>query len=150
MPHFEQLISPSVIRNCIQEFPKLVATSHLHLWTFGDEIVDTVEFLLIGIMTVSAYDLRMLDLLEASCAKGHLQNVHIAVFDWTDLATEPLRPYLPDIGEPTGTPLVAIWNEGNLTAHAWGYPARRLISDRYDLPWDYIMQPYYRFRKQDE
>lgn len=135
---FENLMSPQIIRQSQQEFPKRVEASHFHLWKPGDEIVTSGDRLLIGVSIACRYDLRLLDLLDANHNVGGLLHTHIDVFDWEEITLQNMAEYIPFSEMPLGGPLVGLWTDGQLVSTAWGYQGRKLISDRYELPEAYL------------
>lgn len=134
----------SLLRSHEIPFTDVVYRSHLGMWRPGTQVVTAGDYLVLGVSPYSLYDLRLLDALDSALAADRHSDVHVAVFDWSDLKQDVLEPDVPHLGEPYHTPLVSLWVDGKLAEVQWGYSGRKVVCDRYQLPIDEISrQPVY-------
>lgn len=88
--------------------------------------------LVIGVAVWSAYDLRLLDLVNEAVAKR--SDLHVAVFNIDQLASAAeLQRIFPSIGEVFQTPAVGYWEAGQLKETASGFAGRQLVGRLLDF-----------------
>jgi hypothetical protein len=93
------------------------------LWGREEAVPATGSFLLVGVATWSGYDMKLLDLLEQTPDGPDV----IGVFDTNDCrSAEDYEARIPGIGMPYQTPVVGVWQDGELRASGSGYEGRKL------------------------
>lgn len=98
-------------------------------WPIDAAPVGTGNRLLIGVAVWSAYDLRLLDLIEQAVRDGRGTEVQVGVFDVDRLGSAAdFERLIPGIGGVTQTPVVGYWVGGKLREHASGFLARQLVA----------------------
>ncbi len=109
-------------------FPEVVRQSHFRLWTPGIPISSTGTRILIGIATWSQYDLRLLDVIDASLAQQNGSEALVEVFNIDGLSVEDLSNYIPGLAWVHHPPVVGIWINGALAQTASGFAGRDLVA----------------------
>jgi hypothetical protein len=107
-------------------FPACIARSRrLRLFVRGQPIPSSGRYLLIGIVTWSGYDMRLLDRIDAAPDDG----LRIDVFDADTLGSVgDIEALIPGINVLAQTPFAGYWVDGVLTEVAAGAWGRRLIA----------------------
>src|SRR5207244_428451 len=149
--HFEQLVDSFAIRklpgheesfgqparsqaDAAERFTRLVAASRLLLWQSGDPIWSEGRRILLGVMTASMYDMRLLDVLDAAVATGETGTDRVEVFNWQSITSEAEQDrYVPGVGFVFHTPVIGMWEHGRLTATSSGPEARDALLSHYGL-----------------
>jgi hypothetical protein len=106
-------------------FPGVVAqSSRLKLWDREGGVPQAGAFLLIGVATWSGYDMKLLDLIEAT--EGGPET--IGVFDAQECqSVDDFEKRIPGIGSVFQVPAVGLWQDGQLLASGWGHDGRKLV-----------------------
>jgi hypothetical protein len=116
-----------------QEFPLLLAKSHLHLWSPGQPVSQSGIRILIGVMAYSQYDLKLLDEINAAVVDDRLpcEDYRIDVFEGSQLSSgSEIECYVPGIGQVLAFPVVGWWENGELQYNGWGPKARQELLAR--------------------
>jgi hypothetical protein len=116
-------------------FPSLVSQSRLSYWRVGDPVAfDGVRFLIGLAPTFSLPDLRFADVLNESLATQPRPDLTVDVFDVDDLQQGQLMPaYFPGLKGISSTPVVGIWNHGQLMDVRTGAEAMNLVLQRLSI-----------------
>ncbi|HKI37888.1 MAG TPA: hypothetical protein VKA46_38900 [Gemmataceae bacterium] len=115
-----------------REFPAIVAESPLHLWRPGDPIIGRGSRLLVGVATWSGYDMRLLDVLAESLRGGGASQPLVEVFNTAEcLRRRDFKKYVPRNHPVFHTPLVGIWQDGELIWSGEGHEAREEVARRF-------------------
>jgi hypothetical protein len=143
MTKFSDLLEPSSEwppdeqRRAGEVFPSLVAQSLLALWRPGDPIPRTGMRLLIGAAaSYSRYDLELLDrvndtLRQRGEGPDHLR---VDVFDMSRLHDQScFDDFIPGLRPVQVTPVVGLWDAGELVRKEQGAAARTFIAALLDL-----------------
>jgi len=107
-------------------FPSMLAQSTLRYWSPSMPFSLQGERLLIGVVTWSILDLKLLDCLQETISIAGRATV-IDVFDADRCRTqEGFADYIPGIGKVHQTPAVGFWRDGEIVLSAWGFAGRQL------------------------
>lgn len=120
-----------------QQLPLLVAGSNLHWRAPGDPLSEGGNRILVGVGTFSEYDMRLLDLLDAALGRLHGEEPRVDVFSVLTCRTPAdFERLVPGIGQVFQTPVIGIWENGELKAKGSGARARdELLVRRFGLNW---------------
>lgn len=107
-----------------EQFPNIVAQSHLHYWRYPMPVESSERRLLLGLAaSYSLMDLALADVAEQALAAGIL-GLRVDVFNLDDIhdATH-VTQYFPSMAKPTTTPLAGLWIDGMHCRSVQGYHA---------------------------
>jgi hypothetical protein len=113
---------------------QVVAKSTLHNWSPADPVPATGKRVLIGVAPWSGYDLRLLDILDqiTSAVRGRVP--HLAVFDVAECKSQQdFDRYIPSVSPVYQTPVVGIWENGDLKEKATGAVARNRVAQVFGI-----------------
>lgn len=103
-----------------QSFPSRVSQSHLSMRMPCTSIPNTGVVVVIGVASYSPMELHLLDEVNLAFTKWP-NEVQIAVFDVLECQTmADFEKYLPGVGSIVQSPVVAVWQNGELTAKQTG------------------------------
>jgi hypothetical protein len=109
--------------------PSMLAQSKLRYWSPSMPFSLQGERLLIGVVTWSVYDLKLLDCLQEMFSHAGRTTV-IDIFDADGCHTQDdFADYIPGIGRVQQTPAVGIWRDGEIVLSAWGFAGRQLLKE---------------------
>jgi hypothetical protein len=112
-----------------RRFQERVAASPFRPWSPGDPIPEAGLRLLMGVATWSAYDLRLLDLVEETPRENWPTPLVLELFNVDDCRSlDDFDRYIPGLGKVFHTPVVGLWRDGRLTEKAEGNAARDLAA----------------------
>jgi hypothetical protein len=116
-------------------FPLFVeANSLMRIWALGDPIPIEGKHLLVGIATYSLPDLRLLDALTSKLSSSVRPDEYVDVFDTSVCKMmADFEKYIAGIGNIYQTPVIGLWEEGELVYKAWGAAAREWCLHRYEI-----------------
>jgi hypothetical protein len=116
-----------------KEFALVVADSCLRLWSPNMPILDKGCRLLIGVAaSYSINDLELLDALNDKLETKLRINDTVDVFDVSDCESQDaFDKYIQGISPVYQTPVIGLWEDGNLTIKMWGADARNWLIERY-------------------
>jgi hypothetical protein len=111
-------------------FPGVLAQSQrLHSWVAGQPIRPAGRYLLIGVVTWSGYDMKLLDRIETATDALSTTALRIDVFDADALGSiAAIERLIPGVNVRAQTPFVGYWVDGVLTEVAAGAWGRRLVA----------------------
>lgn len=110
------------------EFPALARSAGFQFWQPGDHVPPTGIWLLIGVATYSTEDMKFLDGVAEDLKRSQLPSSHVAVFNAGNISTmAEYNAFVPGIGDVYQTPVVGLWNDGELSSKAWGHRGRELV-----------------------
>ena len=113
-----------------REFARLL--SPVQPWRYGDPVPP--ERILIGVALYALRELRMLDALKQSMRRPKECASVVQVFDILDVKDlADLQQYVPGIGKAYQTPVVGVWQGGEVVHTAWGLEALRWIETEFDF-----------------
>lgn len=116
-----------------REFSFRLTKSNLHLWNLGDPIVSEVTRILVGIVTWSVYELRLLDALNEALS-GENRTERVDIFDLDLFPTqEKISAFVPNIGRIIHPPIVGIWQDGKQILQASGPAGRDILIEKFAL-----------------
>ena len=107
-----------------QRFPSIVKRSHLERRVVGDPVPCNGKYIIIGIASYSPRDLRLLD--EVDAAYRLWKDVaKVAVFDLMECRDRnDVERFLLNSADVKQTPVVEIWDGGQLMTFQTGLPRR--------------------------
>lgn len=115
-------------QNLDARFPSIVSQSLFRLWSPGDPIPHQGEWLLIGVATWSAEDMKLLDAISQVIHRRALA-LTVEVFNVANCRSPAdFQRYVPDIRDVLQTPVVGHWSEGMFVEKASGYAGRKLVA----------------------
>jgi hypothetical protein len=124
-----------------RRFRERVAASPFRLWSPGAPIPEGGVRLLVGIATWSAYDLRLLDLIEETPRANWPTPLVLELFNTDDCRSlDDFDHYVPGLGQVFHTPVVGLWRDGRLTEKAEGYAARDLVARMFGSSSDAVVR----------
>jgi len=126
------------------QLEQLFSGSVLNAWHLGDPVPTTGCRILIGIVSWSGYDLRLLDALRQADTvrgQGRIDVLDIEAAARSSGSYDYFERVIPGIGKIYQTPIVGIWNNGALMQRGSGAAGRELIIDRYNLNRGQILAP---------
>ena len=113
-----------------EQFPSVVASSRMSMWSPGEPFPSKGNRLLIGVATYSRYDMDLLDALDSQGWENDvIQLFELSVFSSMD----EFEKFIPSLDKVLQTPVIGFWEDGQLTYRAQGAFARRWVRDRYGL-----------------
>ncbi|HLM60916.1 MAG TPA: hypothetical protein VK308_08940 [Pyrinomonadaceae bacterium] len=116
-----------------RELPRMLAKSHLHLWNLGDAIVSNGTRFLLGIVTWSLYDLRLLDALNEALSDGNRKE-RVDIFNLDSCQTkEEISLFVPHIGKMIHPPVVGVWRDGQQVQQNSGAAGRNILVEAFAL-----------------
>lgn len=149
MMRFEDLIQPHVLRKGRDDFslpakdqreaadcfPYLVARNGLRYWTTEEEVqVRGGSYLVVGVVTWSRRDMQLLDEMVARNTDDESKLDALLIFNaYSFQSVEELKRRIPGIGEVYQTPVIGIWEHGQLIQTASGFAARQLLQERFGV-----------------
>ena len=115
----KSLVEPGPLQTrARKQFPSVVQKSHLKPYMPGSEIPSSGKYAILGIATYSPLELQLLDDLEAISPQWVGE---VAVFDLMECSDHcDMRNHLPMFAVIRQTPVVAIWDKGELIASQTG------------------------------
>jgi len=114
------------------EFPAIVAESPLRLWRPGDPILERGSRLLVGVATWSGYDMRLLDVVAKSLCRTGASQPLVEIFNTAECRQpRDFKNYIPTLPTVTHTPVVGIWQDGELVWSGEGNAAREEVAHRF-------------------
>ena len=122
----------------------LLSGSVLNAWHLGDPVPTTGYGILIGIVSWSGYDLRLLDALAQPRTVRGRERIDVLDIDAAGRSSGSYAYFdrlIPGIGKIYQTPIVGVWNDGALMQKGSGAAGREFIIDRYNLNRDQILGP---------
>lgn len=105
----------------------------------SDPILPASRRVLIGVATWSRYDFELIDAIAEKRQKSGASDEVVEIFDADEQFDDPAAPkqdferYVPGIGKVFGSPVLGIWEGGDLVTRASGAAARQILIDRYEL-----------------
>jgi hypothetical protein len=110
-----------------QRFPDIVSSSRrFHLFVRGQSIPTSGRVLIVGVVTWSGYDMKLLDRIDSLPD----DDLHIEVFDSDTFRTaSEVETLIPGINVYAQTPFVGYWVDGVLKDFAAGAFGRKLIAN---------------------
>jgi hypothetical protein len=123
------------------EFPNVVRQSNLDLWNLGDFVKSKGIRYLLGVVTWSLYDLRLLDALdEVFSQPSRDEKIDVLNLDLCKSQNE-IQFYIPDIGNVLHPPVVGVWQDGKQIKQASGYYGRMILVEAFSLNHDQLIRP---------
>ena len=111
----------------------MLAKSNLHFWNLGDAIVSNGTRFLLGVVTWSLYDLRLLDALNLALSEGN-RTEHIDIFNLDSCQTkEEVLLFVPNLGKMIHPPVVGVWRDGQQVQQNWGAAGRDILVETFAL-----------------
>jgi hypothetical protein len=84
--------------------------------------------LVLGAASWSIYDVRLLVRVSEAVASGAHPDIHVAVFDVDQIGSSAeFQRLFPGIGEVFHTPVVGLWEDGELKEVGSGFAARQIV-----------------------
>ena len=111
-----------------QLLPAAVASTRMSMWSPGESFPTSGTRVLIGVVVWSMYDLDLLDDLDPELF-GH-DSVYVFDADSCKQMSD-FEKYIPGIGNVFQTPVVGLWQDGELLYCEQGAAARNWIRNRY-------------------
>jgi hypothetical protein len=122
-----------VQRELDRRFYALLADSGFNHWIYGDPFPLVGRRILLGLTNYSEQDLNLLDSLRTKLAEYPTTTDRIDVFCIGEYKTlEARAKCLPGL-DRYQTPVVGIWQDGDVEEKAYGADGRKLIMELYDL-----------------
>jgi hypothetical protein len=107
-------------RDVRHRFPSIIQKSHLEQHVPGSPIPNSGKYIVIGVASYSRDELRLLDDLDAAYPEWANAS-RVGVFDVLDCKDmNDMRRHLPIFMMVAQTPVVALWDNGNLVASQTG------------------------------
>lgn len=110
--------------------PNAVRSSRLCWWPDRQEVPVDGRALVVGVAPYSRADLRLLDALDEALEREAGGRLHVQVFSVLDCrGNRDADRFIPGLGVFFQTPLVGVWEDGQLRAKGWGKLARDLVEE---------------------
>jgi hypothetical protein len=111
-----------------EQFRKLLSESRLRAWDPGDPTPLTGRRILVGVADYSTIDMALLDALDKIVSNQLGPDDTIQVFNVLDCTKmEDFEEYVPGIDPVYQTPVVGVWEEGQIDRRASGKPSVDLL-----------------------
>lgn len=116
-----------------KRLPDVFLDSEITIWSAETSTPRSGRRTLIGIAPYSLADLQLLDAVAESLSKGHAKQERVEVFNILSCADQnDIDQWVPGIGKIYQTPVVGMWNDGQMIYKASGVEARRSIIEHYN------------------
>lgn len=110
--------------------PNAVRSSRLGWWPDRQAATVHGRALVVGVAPYSRDDLRLLDALDEALERAAGDRPCVQVFSVLDCrGNRDADRFIPGLGAFFQTPLVGLWEDGELRAKGWGKRARDLVQE---------------------
>jgi hypothetical protein len=111
-------------RQFLGEVLQYAQASGLRVWRPGDSIASQGRRILLGVVPWSRYDMEALDAVGKD-----LRGARVDIFIVDECKSEAeIEEFVPGVGAVFQTPVVGIWDDGQLVDKAWGLEGRQLLA----------------------
>ncbi|XCN71145.1 MAG: hypothetical protein Q3M24_12550 [Candidatus Electrothrix aestuarii] len=139
--HFERLLTSQSYRSpgeqqrwARDKFSALLAESSLEELPSEEFVKSKGRTILLIVAVYSLNDLRLLDKLDELCSRQKKMAVGMYIYDIENINSQyDLDKFIPGILPAYQTPMIGIWENGELKKSAWGNDALGVLNDMFFL-----------------